>query len=1016
MDSIQDSTPTTHANTTFLDEAPIVPVTVETASGRSKISAKGLMTDISESDWDLPMMLSKPIRITTVTWTTSQAAGQFLNVVGTLPHPLVPRDILNNNLESMQTNLLKSYMFGRYTPVFTLQLNSTKFNNGRLWFGYVPISEFSDSAYDLNNFTVVSMYPHVEIDAANSSPVELTMPWFHPQSSFNHTIDEMGERSLGFPFLYVFSQLSVPTGATTSLDVTIFMHLENAELHVPVNPALTYFSPKPPALHRRRYRFADEDNEAHGIFDSIGSLWTNVQSIASDVGSALDHAVNLDFSEAAGDFGRAIDTGMTTVEENPELLSLLMDRPICLKTEVMVPRQMGPIAYGIGSDTSTRLDITPFSQYRPNSFQFSGFQSDHNLLDIAKRWSTIRRLTWSSSIVTGTSLDGIFVHPIHSVQTGSIYSPSYLAHISSAFVRWRGSIDFRVSIIATQFHSGRLMLVFTNGYFGDLTMDEATNFPNVILDLHNADNRDYVFSCKYNSTMPMLRTQYHQGAGQELDSFTLLGRFRIFVLNQLTHTESIATSINIQIDIRAGEDFIFETPRRPDAVAFADQVVSNVIYSGGQPSSATYRGIFTEITPPTVVFPPLYPNPVFVDNEAHGVEDIPSIVLLLKDLEDTLILTKEKVLIELTTIGVIKTKVNAEARFYPKPSEYSSKLTAVSNLMTNLESLRSKIEVSFTNMLNFASTAEQLLANLPPPPDNEPHALEDPTASAEMQVNLQQGEKSALLPHSHVATSVTSDVRDVVRRYGLGFQIFFRPNLDARGTTLYLPVSPIALMNPESNLLAWFSLMFRGWSGSLRYKLLFLNSQIDTQMVNVTHFPDLYTPTDSYLDSARTEYPGGYACKIVNTTDAHAIEFEVPFKSNLHFLLTSRVYATGPFHRYAYNGSIGISLNDYWKIATSDRQMPLACQLFIAAGDDFNFHFPIPPPVGTFNPSYNEVITPVPYTTTTVSSVNTTTTSQASGLPSFDSTFVNKGSIVSARCSPPRESQLSEDEFEDIAK
>lgn len=998
MDSVQTSEVTINANTAFVDESAPVAVTVESARGVAKLSSKGQMTDISESTWNLFQMLTKPIKINTVKWTTSQAPGTFIAIVGTNLHPNTPKDLLNANVESMQTNLLKSYTFGRYSPVFTLQLNSTKFNNGRLWFGYVPCTEYADSFFETDNMTQMSMYPHVEIDAANASPVTLTMPWFHPQSSFNHNIDTIGERSLGYPFLYVFSQLAVPSGATTSLDVTIMMHLDATELHVPVNPVFTYLSPKVPTrqllyLQRKLFPESDfeSDNEAHGIFDRIGSLWNNLVGIAENIGDGIDHAVNLDFSEAAGDFGKAIDKGISTVEENEDVIAMLMDKPNCLKTEVMVPRQMGSLAYGIGSDTTTRLDITPYSHYRPNKFHFSGFHNDSDLLSLCRRYAVCNRVSWASTAVAGTELLSKKVHPIQPFDQTNVngYQNSFLAHVARAFLRWRGSIKFRVSIIATQFHSGRLLLVYSNGYEGATTMDESMNWPCAVLDLHNADNRSYEFECKYNATVPFLRTNFHTNP-VDLEEFSLyfLGEFKIYVLNELTHTESIATAIDIQVEVCAGDDFVVETPKNPSLMIFKAVVIKDRLSAGYV--IPPWRGLKVESSDPTYFEE---------DNEAQALHGIDEVIHMLGELDTVCNLERDHMRLCAARIQSIKHRVNEMAAELGPLTEPGSRLTRVSNLMTNLDSLRSKIEVSFQNMSGFISIAEQLLANIP---DNEAHALEDPTSSSETNVDLQHGEAIATFPLSHTVGALTNDVRDIVRRYGLWLELTVLPNLDLRKTTVFLPVSPLALASPSTNLLAWFSLMYRGWSGSLRYKILFKNSQIDTHYINVTHLPDLYTPTDNWVDSAVNIYPAGYACKPINTTDSHCLEFEVPYKSLFHFLYTRTIYEASRFNRYGYNGSIAIHFDDFWKRFSPDRRTALQMEIFIAAGDDFNFHFPVPPPPGSWANIYDEKVPLVEYTTaaTTTTSTSTTTFSMAS--PSRNHARTMSTSVINSPVSSPK--------------
>jgi len=1021
------------ANTTFIDELPQQEAPVVRGADKARFSERAITTDMSESDWDIALMLSKPIKIYQGVWSTTDAQDTFLPIVSGNTYPSIPKDILTANISSMQTNVLKSFTFGRYNPKFTVQVNSTKFYNGRLAFGYVPNTEYSDVFHELDNITQSCQYNHLRIDAANSCPISFTIPWFSPFSSFNHTIDVPEYRTLGYVFLQVICPLQAPAAAKSAVDYTIYMALENAELHVPVNPVFTYLTPKtPPAAYgttfARRVRFADEElNEAHGFFDSIGSIWSNIKSIASDVGSGIEHAVNLDFSEAAGDFGKALDTGIQTVEDNPEIVAMLMDKPLCLKPEVYSKHMsFANTAYLMGSDRSQRLDVTPYNMYRPNKAHFSGFHSSHDMHAAMRTWFIVQRRSWATTDAAGTSLYTVGVNPTY---INELDHYGFMNYISQAFQFWTGDIEFKVSVVATQFHTGRLLISNSPGCYKSMSIDEAVNSPMAVMDLSNTENREVTFTCKYNSVYPYLFTRFTADTKDLNEMLSFQGIFNIYVQNQLEAPESVASSVVVLIEARVGENFRLWQPRDPTYVpylgenpSFASITIPSTgaitptslpvttkaatsvsisgdvaVVNGSKPFDTGILGTVPvvngsaqlEVLPyntesgkllevqcfnpgstPTEKGVPLYVTTTARTelNEAHM--ETPTYDKILK---------AEALVSEMSRTVARTMKIVGEAAQHLRDSELRDpdSVFRVGHKIGAVELILQKTKRTIdcaTNDLEYLKTRF-----IPPPVPreidlsrldlNEAHMDTDtvaqPQVPSDQQVHLATTPEVIEHPISHSAFSTTNDFRDLARRYGFLSQLSITKPTTSSSITIYFPVTPVG-PTVTQNLLSYIANIHRGWSGSLRYKILFDANNISQFQFYATHYPDMFLPGGAPV--VRYTSPGGvskgvngsfqgagYACKQATLVNEKGIEIEIPFITNRHFLFTRRIFGDDQSNQADCAGCIALT------ITFPDPAVAYVPKLngvvYISAGDDFNFHYLIPPqPVSETPATWSSIV------------------------------------------------------------
>jgi hypothetical protein len=202
---------------------------------------------------------------------------------------------------------------------------------------------------------------------------------------------------------------------------------------------------------------------------------------------------------------------------------------------------------------------------------------------------------------------------------------------------------------------------------------------------------------------------------------------------------------------------------------------------------------------------------------------------------------------------------------------------------------------------------------------------------------------------SHFCGEVTMHLRDIIRRYGPLF-----PDTQVLSTTtpgrhgvLMIPVMPSGSYNLPGCPMSFFARMFIGWSGSIRYKILFNNGQINPVRVTAIHLPDFHVsgPTNPASIAFNDYYDrGGYALKVNNLTNEHGIEVEVPYASQYHFLQNYYGELGYPSSNadlsLAHNGMLVLDFDNH---VPSQYTEPFECVIYGAAGDDFMFHFAIPP-------------------------------------------------------------------------
>nr|ULF99682.1 MAG: putative coat protein [Picornavirales sp.] len=520
------------ANTSYLEQRAVLQET--TFPGTSLTMPSGIEAEMAETHWLARHQLTKPTQIDQVQWTTTQAAGTNL-LSFTFPEILA-------TVDSVIRRTLEMYAFYKLSPVFRFQLNATQFHQGQLIISFDPFRQALDpnlpitSANETN--PIFSRYyatglPSIKIMASESDPVELRIPYIHPKNFLSSNSEDPDVYNLmGEIRITVLNQLKVADGTTPSLTLTIWAYAEDASVHVPI--------------------------QYHGFNAEPTSLIEPTSAISS----LLQNGSNLIGNLVTGNIGKGLRSGQGVIDNLGELFGFdYPNRPIAPENTI---KNVETLANARGATRSERLALDPVSGHMADREETTT-NDEMDINTIIKMPMLIYQSVFASTDAPQSILYYIPVTPTLAADLGTyngtpLSQPSYLAYLSDFFCFWRGSIQFDFEFVATRFHSGKIIVGFVPNFnpAGLNYQAISTATPSAVIDIQQTSKVSFVVP--FQSTTPLKVTNLSSDSVEE----QILGYLVVAVQNQLTHASNVASEIDINLYVRAGEDFTFLVPRRPE--------------------------------------------------------------------------------------------------------------------------------------------------------------------------------------------------------------------------------------------------------------------------------------------------------------------------------------------------------------------------------------------------------------------------------------------------------------------
>ncbi len=403
-----------------------------------------------------------------------------------------------------------------------LQVNAVRFQSGRYILGWVasggvPTTNAGfTAAFKSHNAHLVNstQCPHVEIDIATQTHVEMVIPWDTIYPFFvNLSTYPVG---VGMAFIRPYSPLSAASGDTTC-GYTLWASFENISL---VGATVTQSS------------YGEKEQRSAGIGPISGPL-TSVSKVGSILGELPivgPYAKTVGWTadilaRAAKVFGWSKPNHLATS-------GAVQNRPY--RYAANADGEAYPTVLGVSSDN--RLVSAP---------RVGGTTIDEMSFDFLKSiFCYNTQATWTSANTVGAVLLSISVRPDSgdaALGSGWVMSPS--SFITKHFTHWRGSMKFRIKLVKNEFYSGRVAVWFEpNWHSTNVSASFALSEYNhrMILDIRETSEAEFV--------CPYISNEVYTPVGNGI------GTFVVAIVDPLVCPNSVPSSIVILVEACSGPD------------------------------------------------------------------------------------------------------------------------------------------------------------------------------------------------------------------------------------------------------------------------------------------------------------------------------------------------------------------------------------------------------------------------------------------------------------------------------
>lgn len=501
-------------------------------------------------DQTIETFLKRPIVIRKSTFTTTDLPAG----TGNIYHP---QDIIAN---AIYLDKLDGFLGFRGTLVLRLQVNATKFQQGRYMLAYIPVGGARVTgvinqrpgdtwlAQHIAFLTQRTQLPHVDIDLNCDTEVTMRIPYssaldYYPMPGLAD-INRYGCQ--GVIKIFPYSALETGSGDNYA-SYTLWAHFEDVEL-VGAALAQSGAGETPSQTEQKIARIGPITSTAMKISMAGKSLSyiPKVGPIAMGVSWAADIV-----AAVAGVFG--------------------WNKPSNVAPACRMRDELGLYSSNIdAADNSLPLSMSLKAEVKKDDMIYFSDTDEMDIVSFVSRPAWFRTVVWTDTATYGTELDKWFVSPTTNVKVdvvGSMNTYSYTPcqYIASNFAFWRGSMVYKFKIVKTGFHSGRIAVVYS-------PIEARTT--NLAL---SYDNSHYVYrevidireSNEFTLTIPYMNSRPYKTVSDVDQTY---GYLAIYVVDQLVSPDTVPSNITMLVEHCMTSDAEFYCPKWRPALPNADIV------------------------------------------------------------------------------------------------------------------------------------------------------------------------------------------------------------------------------------------------------------------------------------------------------------------------------------------------------------------------------------------------------------------------------------------------------------
>lgn len=485
-------------------------------------------------DQTISDFLAKPQLLEHVTWSTSE-------VQNTLLFSYSPEAALS--AFPVYSEKIKGFNLARGTAVFRFVLSAEPFHQGKLIASFIPVHEqLANSKFRTSCLNQKTQQPNVEMDCRDATAI-IKIPYIAPTDYYEISADTIGWGRL---FLSVLSPLNTGSSGSNNVKVSVFISFEDFELAAPLFPQSSSV-PKSKARPARSFSMSVQDREADIM--AHGSISKGLLVAANLASSAASIPALTPLAEPASWLARALSHAASWFGwSKPQL-----DEPQNVVSRRLIPY----MSNSTGASTAPKLALFHDNQLEVMPFM-AGKDVDEMSFDYLKSIKAFcDRFTMTTSQSADTSLYTKSLVPTSFTQqvvftgtTNLMDARSYppFAYIARHFRYFRGGIRMHVKIAKTDYHSGRIAVVYSPkvGASSPATVEDATYSLREVIDIRGKS--EFVLDLPY-----LINTPY-------VSVTESIGQVKFMVLNELRAPETCAQSIEFLVYYSACDDFEVQVP------------------------------------------------------------------------------------------------------------------------------------------------------------------------------------------------------------------------------------------------------------------------------------------------------------------------------------------------------------------------------------------------------------------------------------------------------------------------
>lgn len=515
-------------------------------------------------DTSLARFFERPIITRTYAWTPLQV-GAFTAIFNPwtdfFGNPRVVNRINNYNL--LRANLHVRFL-----------INGNGFYYGRLMADYAPLpaDDYVSSYSTLvpENAIQASQRMKVFIDPATCCSNEMYLPFVYYKDGLSIPTAEWSR--LGSIYIRELQGLKHANAATQPLTVTVMVWATDVEMSMPTSV------------------------DSSALVAQAGDEYSSPGPVEATASAVASMSKALSKVPVIGPYARATQMAAGAVSNVAKAMGWSRASELAPAMD-MHPKFVSDLAPSNAGDNSAKLAVDAKQEVTidPNVIGID-LPDELGVASIAARESYLTPFPWTTARVAGDLLWTTRVGPFLGATVGNIkYFPA-CAFAVWPFQYWRGKMRFRLQIVASAYHKGRLRLVWDPEFIQ--SVEANVQFTRVV-DI--SEERDITIEMDWGQAQHFLPTPISVGtlstAFRPTPDFTTPsvyynGSFSVYVLNDLATPNSIVNNdiaINVYISC---DDLEVAVPRPISGIvnSYAATVQAGEMADDMAPSSGSEPG------------------------------------------------------------------------------------------------------------------------------------------------------------------------------------------------------------------------------------------------------------------------------------------------------------------------------------------------------------------------------------------------------------------------------------------